>query len=57
MMECVPITSTCYHTRYCTFSLGLVWFGGYLQPITMCHRQFKKKHINVHLLDKSDSNA
>ena len=32
--------TTRYHTPYRTFSLSLVWFGGYLQRVTTRYRQF-----------------
>ena len=37
-MQRVTTTSTRYHSRYRPFSLNLVWFGGYLQRVTI--RQF-----------------
>ena len=42
------ITLTCYHTHYCTISLSLAWFGGYLQRVTTRYRQFFWKNINIH---------
>ena len=49
-MERVTITLTCYYTRtrFCTFSVSLAWFWGYLQRVTTRYRQFFKKDIDIH---------
>ena len=47
-MQPVTITSTCYHTRYHTFSLSLAWFGAIcntLQRVTV--KFIKKMYINI----------
>ena len=44
-MERITITSMHYHMRYHTFSLSLVWFGGYLQRVTTRYRQIYKKNV------------
>ena len=45
-LQCVTITSTCYHTRYCTFSPNLAWFWAIW---TRYHgvKFIKKMYINI----------
>ena len=47
-MERVTITSMYNHTCYHTFSLSLAWFGGYLQRVTTCYRQYIFLNINTY---------
>ena len=53
-MERVTMTLTYYHKRYCTFSLSLAMFGGYLERFTTRYRHFFLKNINIHFVYKSD---
>ena len=53
-MERVTMTLTYYHKRYCTFSLSLAMFGGYLERFTTRYRHFFFKNINIHFVYKSD---
>ena len=47
-MQCVTTTSTCYHTRYRTFSLSLVWFGAFWNALPCVTVKFiKKMYINI----------
>ena len=46
-LQRVTITSTCYHTRYCTFSLNLAWFGAICNALPRVTIKFIKKFILI----------
>ena len=45
-LQRVTITSTCYHTRYCTFSSNLAWFWAICNALP-CRQIYKKKCILI----------
>ena len=56
-MQRVNITSTCYYTRYRTFSLSLAWFGDIYNALPRVTVKFNKKmYINI-FLKNTDGNA